>query len=214
MSESERLNKALQALDLLSRNLIDKAAPVRFEVAQSTPAREAAFRLRYQALVDRGAIKPEEMPDGLERDDQDDRAIQVVGWDGNTAIATGRLVTPVPDQPLPTEQAFGLVIEPRGEVIDIGRYTVSRDYAQKEGRFFVGMLGFCWLEARARGYFRVCGTASPGMLRHYRRIGFIVTELAPPHSYYGEDRYPCWYDVVGSANVLIGKWGTAMSANV
>ncbi len=194
MSESERLNKALQALDLLSRNLIDKAAPVRFEVAQSTPAREAAFRLRYQALVDRGAIKPEEMPDGLERDDQDDRAIQVVGWDGNTAIATGRLVTPVPDQPLPTEQAFGLVIEPRGEVIDIGRYTVSRDYAQKEGRFFVGMLGFCWLE--------------------YRRIGFIVTELAPPHSYYGEDRYPCWYDVVGSANVLIGKWGTAMSANV
>jgi hypothetical protein len=44
------------------------------------------------------------------------------------------------------------------------------------------------------------------MLRHYRRIGFLVADLAEPHTYYGEDRYPCRFDVIGSANVLLGKW--------
>jgi hypothetical protein len=46
------------------------------------------------------------------------------------------------------------------------------------------------------------------MLRHYRRIGFLVTELAPPHMYYGEARYPCWYDVVGSVLALRERWGS------
>lgn len=212
----DKLEKALLALDVLSHSLVEKAAPVLFRVAETSSEREAAYRLRYEALVDRGAIKPEDMPDGLERDEHDDRGIQVVGWDGDKAIATGRLVTPLPGRLLPTEQGFGLTIEPRGQVIDIGRFTVSREYAQKENRYFVGMLGFCWLQARAHGYYRVCGTAAPGMLRHYRRIGFIVTELAPPHRYYGEDRYPCWYDVVGSVEVLLEKWGTrtVLSANV
>jgi len=121
-------------------------------------------------------------------------------------MATGRLVMPTQGQLLPTEESFNLVIEPRGEVVDIGRFTVLRDYAQKENRYFVGLLGFCWLEMRARGYLHVGGTASPGMLRHYRRIGFRVTDLAAPHLYYGEERYPCHFDVVGSADVLLGKW--------
>ncbi len=107
-----------------------------------------------------------------------------------------------------TEDAFGLTIEPRGQVVDIGRFTVAHELAVKENRYFAGLLGFCWLEARSHGYIRVCGTASPGMLRHYRRLGFIVTELAPPHVYYGEERFPCWYDVIGSAQVLLKMWGS------
>lgn len=148
----------------------------------------------------------------MEYDDHDERAVQILGWDGERPVATGRLVTPEPGKRLPTEQAFGLVIEPRGQVVDIGRYVVVGEYAQKESRYFTGLLGFCWLEARKHGYIRVCGTASAGMLRHYRRIGFIVTELAPPHVYYGEARFPCWYDVVGSMSVLLTKWGSQGTA--
>jgi len=205
---SDKLDIALAALETLSQTMVAKAAPVRFAVAQTSVEREAAFRLRAQALIERSSAQPEDFPDGLEHDAHDERALQVVGWDGDHPIATGRIVLPKRGYLLPTEEAFGLKLEPQGEVVDIGRYTVTHDWAQKENRYFVGMLGFCWLEAQAHGYMRVCGTASAGMLRHYRRLGFIVTELAPPHIYYGEERFPCWYDVVGSAQALLERWGS------
>jgi N-acyl-L-homoserine lactone synthetase len=202
----DHLQTVLDALDVLAASLAERAAPIRFGVAQSAEEREAAFRLRSRALIERGSAKPEDFPDSLEHDAHDERAIQVVGWDADRIVATGRIVLPATGQRLPTEEAFGLVIEPSGQVVDIGRFTVAHEIAQKENRYFAGLLGFCWLEARKHGYIRVCGTASPGMLRHYRRLGFIVTELAPPHLYYGEERYPCWYDVVGSAAVLLDRW--------
>lgn len=205
---ADKLDQVLSALETLSKGLVAKAAPVRFAVAQTTGEQEAAFRLRSLALIERGSAQAEDFPDGLERDAHDERALQVIGWEGDQAIATGRIVLPKQSYLLPTEEAFGLKLEPQGEVVDIGRFTVAHDWAQKENRYFAGMLGFCWLEAQAHGYMRVCGTASPGMLRHYRRLGFIVTELAPPHIYYGEERYPCWYDVVGSAQALIERWGS------
>src|SRR5262245_22108443 len=128
-AELEKLAPALQMLEGLSFSLVDKAAPIRFSVAQSLAEREAAYRLRYQALLDRGA-KPADFPDGLEHDEHDERALQILGWDGNNPIATGRIVLPAPNILLPTEQAFGLTIEPRGQVVDIGRYTVLHEYAQ------------------------------------------------------------------------------------
>ena len=203
------LPEILAALETLSSSLIAKAAPLRFGVAQSSADKTAAFQLRCQALIARGSATAVDFPDGIERDVHDDRALQVVGWDeANTVVATGRIVLPAAGQLLPTEDAFGLTIEPRGQVVDIGRFTVAHELAVKENRYFAGLLGFCWLEARSHGYIRVCGTASPGMLRHYRRLGFIVTELAPPHVYYGEERFPCWYDVIGSAQVLLKMWGS------
>ena len=196
-------------LEGLAKALMAKAAPLQFKVAQTNDEKEAAFRLRCQALIARGSATADDFPDGMEHDAHDERALQVIGCDeANRVLATGRIVLPEPGKLLPTEDAFGLVSEPRGEVVDIGRYTVTHDLAVKENRYFAGMLGFCWLEAQSHGYLRVCGTASPGMLRHYRRLGFIVTELAPPHVYYGEERFPCWYDVVGSAQVLLKLWGS------
>jgi N-acyl-L-homoserine lactone synthetase len=205
----EHLQEVLSVLEAIASSLIAKAAPLRFKVAETDAEKEAAFRLRYQALIERGSITPDDFPDGMERDSHDEQALEVIGLDeANQAVTTGRIVLPEVGKLLPTEEAFGIVIEPRGEVVDIGRYTVAHDLAVRENRYFAGMLGFCWLETRARGYLRVCGTASPGMLRHYRRLGFIVTELAPPHTHYGEERFPCWYDVVGSAEALMKLWGT------
>jgi N-acyl-L-homoserine lactone synthetase len=186
--------------------LIAKSAPIRFAVAQTPAERALAYHLRYIALRERNVVGPADFPDEMEYDAHDERAIQVLGWDGEQAMATGRLVLPMPGYLLPTEQSFDLVIEPQGEIVDIGRFTVLHAYAQRENRYFAGLLSFCWLEMRARGYLHVCGTASPGMLRHYRRIGFLVADLAAPHTYYGEERYPCRFDVIGSANVLLGKW--------
>ncbi|MCC6616876.1 MAG: GNAT family N-acetyltransferase [Anaerolineae bacterium] len=205
----DNLPEILDILEKLSFSMMAKAAPIRFGVAQSSADKAAAFRLRCQALIARGSATTADFPDGMEHDEYDERALQVVGWDeGSVVVATGRIVLPQAGRLLPTEAAFGLALEPRGEVVDIGRYTVAHHLAVRENRYFPAILGACWLEACSRGYLRVCGTASRGMLRHYRRLGFLVTELAPPHVYYGEERFPCWYDVLGSARGLLKLWGS------
>ncbi|MEO8285170.1 MAG: hypothetical protein ABI670_01900 [Chloroflexota bacterium] len=86
-------------------------------MAGSEHEKEVAYNLRYEAIVARGWARPEDFPGGIERD-VDERAVQFVGWHGNLPVATGRIVFPEPRRLLPTEEAFGIVIEPAGVIAD------------------------------------------------------------------------------------------------
>jgi hypothetical protein len=57
-------------------------SPFGYRVAVDEAERATAYRLRGQTVVDRGWCRPNELPDGQERDGYDERAVQVVGWDG------------------------------------------------------------------------------------------------------------------------------------
>lgn len=86
-------------------------SPFRYRVAAEEADREVAYRLRGQAVLERGWCTAADLPGGLERDEHDDRAIQVVGWDGDVAMSTGRVVL----RPgLPTDEACGITVEPGG----------------------------------------------------------------------------------------------------
>jgi hypothetical protein len=61
-------------LDHLAHLAIVRAAPVRFGVAGSVAERETVFRLRHRAVMERGWAAPEDLPDGLEREADDERA--------------------------------------------------------------------------------------------------------------------------------------------
>ena len=109
---------------LATRILAD--SPYRFTRAVQPEDRATAYRIRASASVSAGWARPDDFPDGMERDPFDDVAVHVLGWDAAEPICTGRLVAP--DAPLPTEVACGLVIEPRGEVVDVGRMAVLRSH--------------------------------------------------------------------------------------
>ncbi|MEO6738722.1 MAG: GNAT family N-acyltransferase, partial [Chthoniobacteraceae bacterium] len=76
------------------------------------------FRLRCAVVLEQKWGRAEDFPAGLERDAFDERAIQVVAWDGGEIVGTTRLVAPEPGYLLPTELAFDLEIASRGRVID------------------------------------------------------------------------------------------------
>src|SRR5215813_6527774 len=97
-------------LDALAAKLVERAAPIRFAVAQSSAEREAVYKLRCRVVVEKGWGSAADFPDGEEKDSFDERAIQLVGWDGNTIVASGRIVFPIPGQVLPTEKTYGLKI--------------------------------------------------------------------------------------------------------
>src|SRR5258707_11385790 len=96
MSNLERaeIDSALASVDAFAAQRIALAAPIRFDVAQSPAELEAVYRLRYQVAIERGWATPADMPDGLERDAYDDRAVQIVGWDKEGSVAVVRLVFP------------------------------------------------------------------------------------------------------------------------
>jgi hypothetical protein len=111
-------------LDPLVTRVLSQSA-FRFILASTDAEREIAYRLGYRAVVEQGWLPPAR-GDRLEQDEYDERAIHVLGWDGDEPISTGRLVLP---RGLPTEAACGLVVEPSGRVVDVGRMCVVRSPA-------------------------------------------------------------------------------------
>jgi N-acyl-L-homoserine lactone synthetase len=201
----------LQVADDLARGLVAAVAPIRLEVATTQAERESVYRLRYQVVVSRGWARPEDLPDGMEHDGFDERAIHILGLDRDSLVATARILLPAEGVLLPTEQAFELTIEPRGQVADMGRQIVSPAYSSPQHRLFTALLAKTWLEIRAAGLSLICGDFSASMLRLYRMIGFQVTQLGPAREFWGEQRFPILVDVASSAKDLMDRWNRPAS---
>jgi hypothetical protein len=168
-----------------------RALPVRFRVAATPGEREAAFRLRHRIVVAEGWRAAEDMPDGFERDEYDDeRAAQIVGWDGRHAAATARVVYPEPGRPLPTEAAFGIVAEPAGRVADAGRLIVAPQYRDPSHRVLGGLAAAIWMAMDARGLRYAAVAMTDGIADLCRALGFDVEVLGPSRRHWGEERFP------------------------
>ncbi len=205
--DADAEGRALTQVDVLAARAIEWVTPIRFGVAQSDAERDAVYRMRYEAVIDHGWLQPADLPDGRECDAYDDEAMQLLACDGDTPVASARLVLPRPGLTLPTEAAFDLTIEPRGQVVDAGRFVVVRAQAQREQRLFAALLAYGWLQVRARGYSHVCAAfASPAMLRMYKSMGFQITVLGPPRFFWGRERYPILYSTAASASALRARW--------
>lgn len=192
--------------DAIAAHFIASAAPIHFSVAQSASEREAAYRLRYEVVIDQGWARPEKFLSDLEQDDYDAQAVHLLGWDDQKAVATTRLVFPTAGKLLPTEVEFELSVEPRGQVVDGARAIVARAYSDYQHRIFAGLLGCAWFEIQARGFYYLCGAAVPAMIRLCRSIGYHITVLGPARQYWGEKRYPLRFDVPESVPTLLERW--------
>ena len=200
--ETRQTSSGLARTDAVAAQLIAQAAPLMFSVAQSPEEREAVYRMRYSIVVEKGWAKPEDFPDGVERDAYDDTAVQIVAWDDDTLAAATRLVPPVPGLPLPTEEAFGLKIESRTQMMDVGRTCVARAYRDAQHRVLAGLLGRTWIELRAGGCTEACGIVAPAVARMCRGMGFHVVILGAPRLVWGEERYPVLIRPAGSLHAL------------
>jgi len=191
------------ALDRLVARMVT-AGPLRFTVAEHDEERDLAYRLRHDAIVSRGWARPEELDDGREHDAFDPTAVHVLGWDGPTAVCAGRLV--LPPGPLPTEEACALVVEPQGQVVDVGRMVVAPSHQDPRHSTFVLLLGGLYLEVRRRGFHVGCGMMSAPVRTMCRQLGFRVELLGPDRPYWHEVRAPVRFEVGRDAAGLVERW--------
>src|SRR5215475_10293518 len=137
----------------------------------------------------------------LARSPYDDRAIQVIGWDGNTAMSTGRVVLP---PGLPTEEACGLVVEPRGEVVDVGRMCVAPGHQGLEHAALIGLMCRLYLVMREHGFRFACGMMSAPARAMMGLFGLQLELLGPERAYWNEPRVPVRFSLMSAARLMAG----------
>lgn len=200
------ISRAAAKLDVLAARVVRWAAPVRFHAARTLAELDAVYRMQYRVVIERGWGRAADFPDGLERDAFDDRAIRIIGQDGNRIVASNRIVLPSPGQPLPTEKGFGLEIEPRGQIADWSRTIVTHKYSNSSHRVLAGLVAQSWIETRRQGFSNVCGIFSQGMLRLYCRLGLHFSVLSSPRRYWNEERVAVSLNVRESAQAQSRRW--------
>jgi hypothetical protein len=171
------------ALDALAGQLLLRAG-VRVGVAHTIVELGSVHRLRHRHFAE-----------ALEPDPYDDHALQLAAWRGSVLVATMRLVLPVPGRRLPTEAAFDLNVDPRGEVVDIGRLLVGPAFrGDPAHRAWDGLFGLAWQEARARSYTVLAGAASTPLVERYRLLGVHAEILGPSRTEAGVELHPVRLD--------------------
>jgi hypothetical protein len=178
--------------------------PFTFTLAADDDERQIAFRIRAAVATDAG-WPGSPYPDGLERDEFDEAAVQVIGWDGTEPICTGRLV--LPPAALPTEVACGTVVEPAGRVVDVGRMAVVAARRDNEHAVFVALLCRLYLEMRTREYETACGMMSHRTRRLMRLLGLQLEELGAERDYWGELRAPVRFSLMANTASVSRRWG-------
>jgi hypothetical protein len=200
--DRESAATAAQGLDPLVARVLT-SYPYRFTLPDTPDQRGVAYRIRGAVVAGLGWTE-ERGPDGQEIDEFDDAAVQVLGWVDGVAVSTGRLV--LPPGPLPTEQACGLVVQPPGQVVDIGRMAVVPSYQSYRHAAFIALLCRLYLEMRERGYSVACGMMAPRARGLVKLLGLSVEVLAPDRPYWHEDRAPVRFELLRSAPSLTDRW--------
>ncbi len=190
-------------LDALVTRMLSRS-PFDYRVAADAAEREVAYRLRGQAVSDRGWRGAGDVPGGLEHDEYDDRAIQVIGWDGSVPMSTGRVVLP---PGLPTEDACEIVVEPRGEVVDVGRMCVARSHQSLEHAAFIGLLCRLYQVMRGHGFAVACGMMSGPARVLVGHLGLQLEVLGPERAYWNESRAPVRFSLVSGTDSLSAASG-------
>jgi hypothetical protein len=190
-------------LDGLAARIL-AGSPYRFTVATAPAERSLAYRIRAAVMVQAGWAPADAFPDGRESDAFDDVAVHVLGWDGAEPFCTGRLV--LPPGPLPTEVASGLVVEPSGRVVDVGRMAVLRSHQTFGHGAFLALLCRLYLEARQAGFEFACGMMAAPTRSLVARMGLRLEQLGPERRHSGQLRAPVRFVLTATAGSLLDRW--------
>lgn len=170
---------------------------------------EEVFRLRYQVYgIERGFLKVEDYPEGLERDEYDDHSIHFLTRNAKgNPIATARLVLYSPigfpiEKEYDMSQAF-VGIDRRG-VVEFSRFALSKNIrdieketaavpaSEKFGYSEIALQLIVALvrEGRIRGITYCCAAVERALWLVMRHSGMGMRQVGPPKEYHGL-RIPC-----------------------
>jgi hypothetical protein len=119
-------------------------------------------------------------------------------------MSTGRVVLP---PGLPTEEACGIIVRPRGQVVDVGRMCVARSHQSLEHAALIGLMCRLYLAMREHGYVVACGMMSAPARAMMRLFGLRLEMLGSERTYWNESRAPVRFSLMSAAGLLAADSG-------
>jgi predicted GNAT family N-acyltransferase len=163
-----------------------------FGVAGTADERRAVFALRFAVLLERGWIDPAAFPDGLERDEYDDRAALLVAHVDGDVVGTFRLVTDANDVERFLRES-GLELPAEGTAI-VGRLTVARAFRERSRELALGLYAEALRVLVGQGLERAASFAAENALRVLRLHGLRPQIPGPARVVDGVPRFPVVFD--------------------
>jgi hypothetical protein len=105
--------------------------------------------------------------------------------------------------------AAGLVVEPFGRVVDVGRMAVLRSHQTFGHGAFLALLCRLYLLAREAGFEFACGMMAAPARSLVARLGLRLEQLGPERGHAGQPRAPVRFALTVSAGPLLDRWGDA-----
>lgn len=168
---------------------------LRFGGAESEADRRAAYRLRYDAIVESRWHEPDAFPDGTEHDANDEQAVHLVAWLDGAIIATMRLIV--------ERSAVENLLREHGldrlyraeDTMFAGRLTVARPHRSRSREVTVGLYSKLIGVAAERGIRRAISFLAENAVRFYRKQGFPLKLVGSPREDTGVLRHPAVFDI-------------------
>ena len=161
----------------------------RVDLEDSTMRR--VWHLRYDVYcVEKQFLDAAGFPDGLERDEFDDYAVQFVAVnEENRPIATLRLVRDGPHG-FPLEQHTSSLFPafydlPRHKMGEISRLIVSKDYRERTTSLSAALFRVALVEGLQQGRDYALAAMEPALCRHLKRFGYPFVPIGEPMEYGG-----------------------------
>lgn len=167
------------ALLALGRWFIARAG-LRVDVVSRGDELRAAHDLRRRHVDGAGWEPGPRSTPAKEADDHDAAAVHLGAWDGPALVGTARIILPTPGRLLPAEEAFGLRIQPIGDVVECGRWVVDSAYRDRDHLVSMGLSGLACREVVTRGYSVWAGATTPDIVAMWRGAGCEMEVVSAP----------------------------------
>lgn len=177
-----------------------------FGRASSVEERREVFALRAAAVIEAGWVEPDDLPEGLERDELDARATHLVAVSGGRVVGTLRVAWDRGDVEAQL-RTHELDLPVDGTMI-LGRLVVARLWRPRSREVTVGLYGELVRLALELGVRRGVSFVTESAVRWYRLGGIPLKIVGPPREVTGAPRSPAVFDV----EVLNGFLANATAA--
>ena len=166
---------------------------LRFGRAVSADQRREVFALRAAAVIEAGWAEPDDLPEGLEHDELDARAAQLVAVAGGRVVGTLRVAWDPGDVEAQL-RAHAVDLPVEGTMI-LGRLVVDRPWRPRSREVTVGLYGELVRLALEVGVRRGVSFVTESAIRWYRLGGIPLKVVGPPREVTGAPRSPAVFDV-------------------
>jgi N-acyl-L-homoserine lactone synthetase len=181
---------------------------LQFKIAQAQEELLKVCQVRYKVYCEEvGIFDPAEYPDGIMRDEYDDRSINFYSQNQEgEMISVVRLIKHHPVKPFPAQKNSYIPPEYCGpDAVEISRAGTLKKFQRRMLATF-GLFDFLFEYCKQQSYGYIIAIAGEKMLGIYKKLEIPFVYVGEPFDYRGFKSFPLAYEVKPDFHIIKKKY--------